>query len=75
MPATFGFRTICAYVAPGAEDHPLLECLGAAEVVDQVVAGDDVELVVEDQHGVGLVRQGGGASEVVDSHPLARLEP
>jgi hypothetical protein len=39
-----------------------------------VVAGDDVVLVVEDQHRVGLVGERRGAAQVVDAHPLARLQ-
>ena len=44
------------------------------QVVDQVVTGDDVVLVVEHQHGVGLVGQRGRAAKVADAHPLAAAD-
>ena len=54
------------------EHRPVLELLDVAHAVDEVVAGHDVVLVVEQQDGVGLVGQRRRAAHVADPHPLAR---
>ena len=42
-----------ASVLLDAQDHPVLETLGAGEVVDQVMSGNRVELLVHDEHDIG----------------------
>src|ERR1035437_8097244 len=42
-----------ASVLLDAQDHPVVETLGAGQVVHQVMAGNRVELVVHDQHDIG----------------------
>src|SRR5450631_2589934 len=41
-----------------AQDQPVVEELGVTRVVHQVMAGDDVELIVEDEHNISLMDKG-----------------
>jgi len=54
--------------------HPAPEALDAAQVVDQVLARDDVLLARQDHHQVGLVGQGRGAAQVAGAHRCATEE-
>src|SRR5262245_57418830 len=56
------------------DDSPVTEPVGVARVVDQVVASDDVVLLVHDQDCVGLVRQCGRATHVLGAHALPRRD-
>ena len=56
------------------DDGPAAEALDAAEVVDEVLARDDVLLARQDEDEVGLVGEGRGAPQVAGAHPVAGAE-
>src|SRR6478735_12634068 len=57
-----------------ADDRPAAEALDVAEVVDEVLARDDIDLVVDDEDDVGLEGQRRRAAQVVRAHPVSRGE-